>query len=384
MNPRIIATASALFALIFLGLDPYAAQAQAQSCREEREDSAKKDNFIKRLLTEKKDNPDKKINYSFVIGPNYASDTKFGIGGVATARYYTKRDGSTSLSSTALFGNVATTGYYNIGIRGVNYFADDKIRQDNNIMFFSFPSDIWGFGYKNGDNDDNQSSYLQIQFSLKTDIMYRIAPYLYAGPYLEFTFNRGSRFDNKDFVAGLHRSTRSYGYGLSICYDTRDYIPNAYKGFYFKATQINYAEPSRKPYYKTIINSDWYKKVWKGGVFAIDWYSEFSYGEIPWTMLSKIGGSYRMRGYYEGRYRDKNMISLQAELRQKIYRRHGIAVWTGAGNTWGIDKYKNSHTLPNAGIGYRFELRGRTNIRLDFGIGQRWQTAVMFQIEEAF
>src|SRR5574344_1582549 len=159
MNPRIIATAAAVFALVYFAPDPYAAQ--AQSCREEREEYAKKDNFIKRLLTEKKDNPDKKINYSFVIGPNYASDTKFGIGGVATARYYTKRDGNTSLSSTALFGNIATTGYYNIGIRGVNYFAGDKIRQDNNIMFFSFPSDIWGFGYKNGDNDDNQSSYLQ-------------------------------------------------------------------------------------------------------------------------------------------------------------------------------------------------------------------------------
>ncbi|MFQ8806442.1 MAG: hypothetical protein ACLR8Y_16825 [Alistipes indistinctus] len=35
-----------------------------------------------------------------------------------------------------------------------------------------------------------------------------------------------------------------------------------------------------------------------------------------------------------GRYRDRQMVEVQAELRQHIYNRHGVAVWVGAGNVF--------------------------------------------------
>ena len=77
---------------------------------------------------------------------------------------------------------------------------------------------------------------------------------------------------------------------------------------------------------RTELQVDAYHQVWKGGVMAYDLYGVFNYGNTPWTMLALMGGSTRMRGYYEGRYRDKQMIEIQAELRQKIYGRSGIAV----------------------------------------------------------
>ena len=54
----------------------------------------------------------------------------------------------------------------------------------------------------------------------------------------------------------------------------------------------------------------------------------------PWPMLARLGGSQRMRGYYQGRYTDNDMITLQIELRQRIWRRIGCAVWGGAGNVF--------------------------------------------------
>lgn len=71
-------------------------------------------------------------------------------------------------------------------------------------------------------------------------------------------------------------------------------------------------------------------------MLAYDLHAMFNYGNTPWTMLSLLGGSYRMRGYYEGRYRDKKMIEAQVELRQKVYGRSGIAVWIGAGQCLSI------------------------------------------------
>ena len=86
-------------------------------------------------------------------------------------------------------------------------------------------------------------------------------------------------------------------------------------------------------------------------------------------MYAKMGGMERMRGYYEGRYRDKRLVEAQAELRQKIYRRHGVVAWIGGGQVWGTNRFRWSNTLCSFGCGYRFEFKNRMNIRLDYGWG---------------
>ena len=101
-------------------------------------------------------------------------------------------------------------------------------------------------------------------------------------------------------------------------------------------------------------------------------------------MVALLGGSYQMRGYYEGKYRDNNLIQAQIEIRQHIYNRHGIAIWGGAGNVFPkFDHFKWKETLPTYGIGYRWEFKNRVNVRLDYGIG-KGQSAFYFNIDEAF
>ena len=118
---------------------------------------------------------------------------------------------------------------------------------------------------------------------------------------------------------------------------------------------------------------------------AYDLHAMFNYGDTPWTMLALMGGSYRMRGYYEGRYRDKQMIEAQVELRQKIYGRSGVVVWAGAGNVFpDLGRFRWNQTLPNWGLGYRWEFKKRMNVRLDYGFGKKGQGGFMFGINEAF
>ncbi len=45
--------------------------------------------------------------------------------------------------------------------------------------------------------------------------------------------------------------------------------------------------------------------------------------------MSLLGGTRRMRGYYEARFRDQNAALLQSELRFDVYKRLG-AVANGA------------------------------------------------------
>ena len=51
-------------------------------------------------------------------------------------------------------------------------------------------------------------------------------------------------------------------------------------------------------------------------------------------MMALLGNSYSMRGYYEGRYRDKHKIEGQVELRQHVWKRNGVVVWIGAGTVF--------------------------------------------------
>ena len=77
-----------------------------------------------------------------------------------------------------------------------------------------------------------------------------------------------------------------------------------------------------------------YTRVWKDAILATELYGEFNAAGTPWSMLARMGGSRRMRGYYEGQYNDNCMITFQAELRQRIWRRIGAVAWGGAGNVF--------------------------------------------------
>lgn len=327
----------------------------------------------------------KKFDVSFIGGPHYSSDVKVGLGIVAAGLYSANRkDSLTPISNVSLFGDVTTTGFYLIGIRGNHMFTRAKYRIDYTVYFYSFPSAFWGLGYSAGNNEANAGRYSRKQANIKADFLFKVAPKLYIGPSLGFDYTQGTKLTNPALIEGYDNIYRSYNYGFVASYDTRDFIPNAYKGMYFKVQQRNYTDFQSKPFFKTNIQANYYQQAWKGAVFAFDAYSEFSYGKVPWTMMANLGGSYRMRGYYEGRYRDHNILTLQVEYRQKIYNRHGIAVWGGAGNVWGLERFAWKHTLPNYGIGYRWEFKNRVNVRLDYGFGKSGQNSFLFSINEAF
>lgn len=350
-------------------------------------DTMKRIGLVKRVIryfSETNKKSTKKFDISFIGGPNYSSDTKLGIGIVAADLYRTSPDTLTSLSNISLFSNIAVSGYYSLGIRGNTFFNEDRWRIDYLAKFISFPTDTWGFGYKENDIEANKSSYLRIQTLVKADVMYRIFKNTYVGTSVRFDFIKGSKYKSERYDL-ITKAARGYSLGAVLVYDSRDFIPNPYKGSFVKLTQDNFTTFTGKPFFRTSLIANKYLQLAKNTIIAFDLYTEFNYGATPWQMYSQLGGSYRMRGYYEGRYNDNNMVEMQMELRQKIYNRHGIAVWVGAGNIYGdCNSFSWKHTLPNAGIGYRWEFKKRVNIRLDYGIGKNWQSGFMFGVEEAF
>lgn len=344
--------------------------------------------FIDYFADANKEKKHKKFDFSVIGGPSYSNDTKFGIGVVASGLY--RADPADSLlqpSNVSIFGSVSTSGFYVVGIRGSHLFPQDRFRLDYSVHTISFPSYFWGLGYDQGKTDGNKSSYTRKQNTVKLDFLIRVADNLYIGPGANFDYIYGKNIDRPELFEGQKSTVISTGFGASVVYDTRDFQTNAYRGVYLKLEQKFFPSFTGNKYsfIRTDFIADYYKQVWKGGILAFDFHTQLNYGgTTPWTMMARLGGSYRMRGYYEGRYRDNNLTEVQVELRQRVYRRSGIAVWVGAGNVY--KDFSNFHwnqTLPNYGVGYRWEFKKRVNVRLDYGFG-KGQSGFMFQINEAF
>ena len=127
-----------------------------------------------------------------------------------------------------------------------------------------------------------------------------------------------------------------------------------------------------------------YKKAWKGAIIAGEFHSQLNFQDVPWPMLACVGGPNRMRGYFEGRYRDKCIVEAQVELRQHIRRRNGITVWVGAANVFPeFEQIRWKKTLFNGGFGYRWAFKENVNVRLDLGFTKNG-FGFAFNINEAF
>lgn len=385
----------------------------------------------------------KKIDWSIAPGPNYSSDIGFGIGVLVAGLYRLDRtDSVTAPSNITLYGNITTEKFALARFGGDNLFKKNKYRISYSGAAVYFPGAFYGVGY-----NDGQSGYVQTidntMFKARISGCMLIFKHTYAGvsASLDYTGAKAQRsfptsdafetqlrpayeagqltgdskklfeaywnghfipdkatpFENYIAKTGEPADALNVGLGLFAQYDSRDNITNPYKGILFKIEAKYYPKAlgnSLESFGKVTLQFDFYKKLWKGMILAYDFFSDFTFGQSSWHMYARLGGTDRMRGYYEGRYRDDNVVQTQVELRQKIYKRHGITGWVGFGNIWGNDAFKWKNTLYSFGCGYRFEFKNRMNIRLDYGWGvfgnrhfswdNKRSSAFIFTASEAF
>jgi len=330
----------------------------------------------------------KRFDFSIIGGPHYASDTKFGLGMVAAGLY--RSDPNDTLlppSNVSLFGDVSTVGFYMLGVRGNHIAPRGRYRIDYRLYFYSFPSDFWGIGYEMGDNDDNKSEMKRWQAQAEAAFLFRVADNFYVGPMASYDYVIGKNIERPELLNGMDHHTWNVGAGVSLVYDNRDNLTNPHRGIYLNLKQMfrprfmgnDYAFSTTK------FRFDCYQQLGEGTVLAEDFGANFNFGNPSWGMMANLGGTSSMRGYYEGRYRDKHSLEATVELRQHVWKRNGIVVWAGAGTVFPkFSELRSNRILPNVGVGYRWEFKKNVNVRLDYGFGKSGQSGFLFNINEAF
>lgn len=330
----------------------------------------------------------KKFDFSIIGGPHYSTDTKLGIGLVAAGLYRANaNDTLLPPSNVSLFGDVSTVGFYMLGIRGTHIFPQDKYRADYTIYFYSFPCKFWGMGYDMGDDDSNKSDMKRWQARFKASFLFHLGDNLYLGPMVSYDYVIGRRIERPELLNGMDQHTWNIGAGFSAVYDTRDVLTYPHRGFYINLSQCFRPRFMGNDYAfsTTELQVDAYQRVWKGAILAEDFRTMLNFGNPSWGMMALLGNSNSMRGYYEGRYRDKHKMEAQVELRQHVWKRNSLTTWVGAGTVFHkFSEMRSRHILPNFGIGYRWEFKKNVNVRLDYGFGKAGQTGFLFSINEAF
>ena len=354
-------------------------------------DNETKDNALTRLIKYFDSSNKKEItsrpDFSVLGGPHYSSEKGFGLGLVVAGLYSTQPTNSLlPISNISLVGNIATKKFYMVGVEGVHVFPKNTKRINYDLSFESFATYFWGIGYEMGNNNSNKTKYDLLKLDFVADMEWRLAEGFYIGPAIRFVHSNAKNIRNDRTWAGLDHASTSTAAGLRLQYDLRDNFTAPKRGLLLEVTQLFYPEflgNSSNAFSSTEAGFSMYVPVWRDGIVAGRIHGLFTYGSTPWDMMAYIGGK-NMRGYYEGRYRDKNEIDLTLELRQHVWRRSGIVVWSGVATVFPrFGEIRFKHFLPDFGFGYRWEFKKNSNVRIDIGFGKH-STGFMFGLNEAF
>lgn len=348
------------------------------------------DRFLNTLGSDRQANVSKGVDWGVVPGPFYTPELGVGVGVAAVGLYRPdKLQKNTPLSTLSLSGFASSTGAFGLGYENSTFLHNDRWRFYFDGDLSHRPLKFWGVGYQAGRHQRGKQNYDASRFSLRPQMLYRLAQHTYAGLGWSLAWERASDLQHSAQGSLFQQPALgvfSSGGSLLFSYDTRDFLANPSRGQVFNLSYTRYS-PSLggdNRFNSWDAQYGLYHGLNPSTLLAWEVYGRLTGGDVPWTMLSQLGDSHHLRGYYQGRYRDRDMLTSQLELRKKLNWRHGVVAWLGAGTMSDRrSELLNGHWLPSVGVGYRFEFKKRMNVRLDYGVGQH-SSGFYFQVGEAF
>lgn len=332
-----------------------------------------------------------------VIAPivSYEPSTSLGIGGGTKLLFKPKKAGKESRTSNiplslkyTLKNQFIFSSEYDI------FFPEEKYLLKGSLKFSKFPVGYFGIG--NQSHSKNKIEVSFNQFLIEPLLLKKVKKYFFVGGGMRSFFTRGAEIkDEEGSHLSLKDSLNNFSLGIEFAstLDSRDNVLNATDGILFEFTHGIYDKiiGSQQNYMLTKANFRKYFRVDpnKLDVIAIEAYTRLSWGNPPLLDLSKLGGTELLRGFQEGRFRDRFAYFSQIEYRWQTFERFGFVFYGGAGSVMNETENFNLGDLKySLGTGLRFKIvkSENLNIRLDYAFGFGNENANNFYvgIAEAF
>jgi len=270
------------------------------------------------------------------------------------------------------------------------YLKNEDYCIQGNFMLSKFRSKFWGVG--NDTPSENEENYSYRIFDLVVKLQRRILSRLNFALRYEYQYNNIVEVEEKGLLeTGQFLGTdeaRVSGVSLLANWDSRDNIFSPSRGSFYQCSLTFFRKGLGSDYHFNRINFDLrsYFRFRTAHVLAIQGYFNSTSGDVPFQMLSFLGGPLILRGYYQGRYRDKHAVVFQLEYRMPLWRRLGLVGFTSVGDV--LDKIKQfslGKVKATFGAGLRFAIKPeeKLNFRFDLGFSKD-SVGVYFTLTEAF
>jgi hypothetical protein len=256
------------------------------------------------------------------------------------------------------------------------FFKKEKISFYGSLDFMKFPENFYGIG--NNTNKDSVRNYELNRITHNSLVLKKIKGNYFAGLNFDTQYLYGDGPTQGLDIYPLYANVRGAngyfvnGLGPTFLVDSRDNGLMSHKGWYSEAS-INFhgtATLSEYNFTNVILNSRKFIPVRKTSIWASEVYFNFNTGDLPFRSNPFIGGARFLRGYYTGRFRDKDLIFCQTEIRIPVVWKIGVVFFAGMGEV--APDFK-SFSIPgmkySAGGGLRFLIskKENANLRLDYG-----------------
>lgn len=328
----------------------------------------------------------------YVVIPGLTISPETGVG-FATALIKSGRprgvEPGTRPSTRAISGVVTTKGQLDLQWQGDLWSSGNRRRTEFELRFLRFPNRFYGIG---ATLDDSSERYTPLTLSARASRMYRVRRGLFLGGRAAFEtvdirrVESGRRLDTLATIPrrdGWRAATLSALSSLDtrdiLFFPTRGGLLNVDVGHSFEALGAT------QDFTRVTVDLRRFVGLGFGQVLALQAYGETTGGEVPFDRLPQLGGSSRLRGYFTGRFRDRNLALVQAEYRSPQWKRLGVALFGATGAVAPtLDLLSDAPRRTTFGGGLRYAINGdRLNLRVDHGRG-RGSSGTYITVGEAF
>jgi len=279
-------------------------------------------------------------------------------------------------SSILLYGYYTMNNQYKIYANIDLMHGDNKFNSKFEFLLLDYPSLYFGIGDNTTEDKEILIDFKNIMLSPSFDYnffenmyiggKYTFNNYIEVKPIEQDTFIRDKQItDNEGIQSGL---------GARFFREKRDNRIRAKRGSYVFISFDAYTHiiGSEHDYTSFTMDLRKYYTPIPQLTIAGQFYTEIKAGDVPIQSMAVLGGTERMRGIYENRYRDKTVSMAQLELRFPIFWIIGGTTFAGMGQVapsygdFTMDGFKYGY-----GAGIRLLIDEKTSSVLRFDISFR-------------
>ncbi len=321
----------------------------------------------------------------------YTPETEFGFGAVSLFTFRFKGEEKESRNSQFQLGGAYTQRDQLLFYLPFQlYYKNEKYYSFGEVGYYKYSYRFFGVGDQL--SDENEELY-NVNFPrFRLNLMQRVKPAWYLGVrywydgYDITKVKAGGLLDNGN-ITGSSGGTIS-SLGLISLFDSRDNYNYPKKGTYMEVLALPNYKYLGSDFEFTRFSVDYVKYMSNGeNIFVVNLFGVSLLGDAPFNELGFIGGRSKMRGYFEGRFRDRNLLMSQFEYRRFLFWKIGMVAFAGVGMVArDFEEYRVQELKSSGGLGVRFRLdeEEKINIRLDYGFGANGSSGIYLTIGEAF